>query len=67
MGLCTSCVGLGGLLGDVTTLRTFLVGAFFSGALGDPCSMTLEIGSTKVAGAFFSGGLLAPCEGLGFP
>ena len=66
MGPCTSCVGLGGLLGDVTTFKALLIGAFFSGFFGAPCSMTLLIGVTMlVGGTFFSCGLLAPCEGLG--
>ena len=67
MGPCTSCVGLGGLLGDVTTFKALLIGAFFSGFFGAPCSMTLLIGVTMLVGGNFSCGLLAPCEGLGDP
>ena len=55
VGLRTPCVGLEGLLGAVTTLRPFMIGAFFSGCLiapceglGDPCSMT---GVAMVGGA----------------
>ena len=48
VGLRTPCVGLEGLLGAVTTLRPFMIGALFSGGLiapceglGEPCSITL--------------------------
>ena len=59
VGLRTPCVGLRGLLGDFTTLRPFLIGAFFSGGLltpceglGDPCLMTLLLmGVAMVGGA----------------
>ena len=58
MGLRTPCVGLRGLFGDVTTLRAFLIGAFFSGGLlapceglGGPCSMPLLTGAAMVGGA----------------
>ena len=67
VGLLTPCVGLGGLLGGVTTLRPLLIGTFFSGGLlvpceglGEPCSMTLlMVGGATTLMAELKGASLA--------